>query len=78
MNDKAVAGVVGALALIIAVGLGVMLHLHLSLVDATNQLVTCVADGMSQCHIERDGLQYNVYGLSNTTDDIIINSSDES
>lgn len=40
----------------------VLVHLHISLVDAVNQLETCKADGLIDCHIERDGLDYNVYG----------------
>lgn len=40
----------------------VLIHLHIGLVGAVNQLETCRADGMIGCHIERDGLDYNVYG----------------
>lgn len=44
--------------------MSVMLHLHNSLMDAVNTLQVCQADGMSECHIERDGFNYNVYGES--------------
>lgn len=38
-----------------------ILHLHLSLVKAVNQLMVCEQGGGIECHIERDGLDYNVY-----------------
>lgn len=32
-----------------------------SLVEATNMLVECERSGKLDCHIEKDGLSYNVY-----------------
>lgn len=39
----------------------VLIHLHISLVDAVNELHTCEQSGGIDCHIEQDGLNYNVY-----------------
>lgn len=39
----------------------VVLHLHLSLVSAVNELHVCERSGGIECHIERDGVDYNVY-----------------
>lgn len=39
----------------------VMLHLHLSLVGAVNELHVCEQSDGVECHIERDWLDYNVY-----------------
>lgn len=45
----------------VLVMLGVMLHLHVSLFNAVNELHVCERQGGIKCHIERDGLEYNVY-----------------
>lgn len=39
----------------------IITHLHLSLVEAVNDLHECERSGGIECHIERDGLNYNVY-----------------
>lgn len=48
----------------IILGIKCMMDTHMiqSLEQAVNQLETCRSDGLVDCHIERDGLDYNVYG----------------
>lgn len=40
---------------------GVLVHMQNSLVSATNELLVCERSGGIECHIERDGTEYNVY-----------------
>lgn len=49
-----------ALDLLIGVAF-IIAHLHLSLVEAINELYVCERSGGIECHIECDGLNYNVY-----------------
>lgn len=64
MKDKAtvVAGTLGLLLVFLLAMVGVLIRMQTSLVHAVNSLETCRADGLSGCHIERDGVYYNVYG----------------
>lgn len=49
-------------AVVASVGVvGILVHLHNSLVDAVNKMATCEDIGGIDCHVERDGLEYNVY-----------------
>lgn len=47
--------------------LGVLIHMQRSLVDAMNQLMVCERGGGVECHIERDGTEYNVYSWQQNT-----------
>lgn len=53
---------VGIATIILAIKSMIDTHMIQSLEKAVNQLETCKADGLIDCHIERDGLDYNVYG----------------
>lgn len=47
---------------LVATVLGVMVHLHRSLVQAVNTMALCQHDNPNGgCKIERDGYEYNVY-----------------
>lgn len=37
-------------------------YMYYSYQRATAILEFCTADGLADCHIERDGLEFNVYG----------------
>lgn len=41
--------------------MGVMMHMLLSLRTATNELLVCERESGVECHIERDGTDFNVY-----------------
>lgn len=48
--------------ILVAVMLGIMLHLHNELAQAVNTLVVCQAENPAGgCQLERDGYNYNVY-----------------
>lgn len=55
------AGTLGVILIGLAVMVGVLIHMHRSLVSATNELLVCERSGGIECHIERDGTEYNVY-----------------
>lgn len=64
MRDR-LSVLIGVLALVVAVlavMLGVLMHMHLSLVEAVNQLGYCWSEEVTLCEIERDGVDYNTYG----------------
>lgn len=52
----------GVGTIITSIKLMIDTHMIQSLEQAVNQLEVCKADGLVDCHIERDGLDYNVYG----------------
>lgn len=54
--------IMGTLMGVLVVLVCVLLHLHNSLVIAVNELHMCEQQGGIACHIERDGLNYDVYG----------------
>lgn len=64
MNEKAtvIIGAMGVMLVLLTAFFGVLVHSQASLVQAINDLGVCERDGMSECHIERDGVTYNVYG----------------
>lgn len=51
----------GGAVLLLAGVVGMMLYLHNSLVDAVNEVCKCEYAGGIECHIEREGFDYNVY-----------------
>lgn len=56
-----VVGTLGVLLVMLIAMLGVLIHMQRSLVSATNELLVCERSGGIDCHIERDGTEYNVY-----------------
>lgn len=65
MSEKATTIIIGFLTgmmVLLVAMVGLLFHTQRSLVQAVNDLLVCERDGMSECHIERDGVTYNVYG----------------
>lgn len=64
MNEKAttVIGLLTGMLVLLVAMVGLLFHTQRSLVQAINDLGVCERDSMSECHIERDGVTYNVYG----------------
>lgn len=61
-KDLALAiGIQAGCFIVVAIVLGIMLHLHNSLVNSIDLLHYCESEGAYDCHIERDGFDYNVY-----------------
>lgn len=51
-----------AVAVGVAVGTFVAGYMYHSYLQAQAEVAACEADGLLECHIERDGTEYNVYG----------------
>lgn len=54
--------VLSLLVVVLLVVVSNLVQAHNSLVQAVNELHTCEQSGGIDCHIEQDGLNYNVYG----------------
>ncbi len=61
-KDDIARAAVGAVATMLVLAMGILIHLQTSLSQAVNDLTVCQADGRAGCHIERDGLDYAVHG----------------
>lgn len=60
-KDGIARAAVGVVAMMLILAMGILIHLQTSLSQAVNDLTVCQEDGRSGCHIERDGLDYDVY-----------------
>lgn len=56
-----IAGTLGVLLVVLVAMVGVLVRMQNSLVSATNELLVCERSGGIECHIERDGTNYDVY-----------------